>query len=121
MLLLVMNPEFDDGPRRVLHIVRDAFTQPEYGFIDMLAICEDFADGGPRHEPALRAAMPLTRLHVVRIEEERVPGVRACIVRHVIGQHEGLEEPTRVGQVPLGGTHVRHAADHVILDLQWRT
>ena len=55
---------------------------------------------------------------IIRIEEE----VKAVIENAVSGQkwleHEMLEKPGGVGQVPLGGTDIRHALDHEILGFE---
>src|SRR5450759_1871087 len=33
-------------------------------------------------------------------------------------EYECLEEPARVREMPLGGTHVRHAADDIVLGIE---
>ena len=55
---------------------------------------------------------------IIRIEEE----VKAVIENAVSGQkwleHEMLEKPGGVGQVPLGRADIRHALDHEIFGFE---
>lgn len=115
MLLLVVDAQLDDRPRRVRRVVRNAVAETEHRLVHVGAVREYLLDRGPRDQPALRAAVPLSSLHVVRVEKIRVARVGAPIGRVVRGKQERFVEPARVREVPLGGTHVGHRAHHVVL------
>src|SRR5688572_4357500 len=97
----------------------DPIAQALYRVIDVPAVGEYLAHRRAGHQPALGATVTLAGLHVVRVEEERITGIRADVVAIEVGQHKRLEKPAGVRQVPLRGTDVRHGADDVVLDLQW--
>src|ERR671936_1525250 len=63
--------------------------------------------------------MPLARLHVVRVEEKRILRIERLVLGHIRREHERLEEPAGVREVPLRGTDVGHRADDVVLRLEW--
>ena len=75
MLLLVMQPELNERVRGMLRVVAHALQKIAHRFVHVGAILEHFANRGPRDEPALGAAMALTCLHVIRIEQIRVPRI----------------------------------------------
>src|SRR5665213_2795041 len=118
MLLLVMESEHDERIRRMILILVDLAEERAHRFIDMSAILEDFAHRRSRHEPAHRATVALAGLHVVGIEEKRVPRIRRYVLGRVRTEDERLEEPARVREMPLGGAHVGHAADDVVLGVE---
>ena len=116
MLLLVMEAEFDQGPR----IARAAPEQFRHGIRDMTAIGHDFVDTGPRDKAALRTRMPRTDGLVVRIEEKFIGWIVDPMFGHVRAQHEGLEEPRRVREVPLGRAGIRHRLHGLVLGRERR-
>ena len=120
VLLLVVQPELDHRQRRMIRVVADALDQRLQRAVDVRAVREHLGDRGPRDETALRATVTLARLHVVRVEEERVLRVRRDVGRVERREHERLEEPTRVREMPLRRAHVGHRADDVVLDLERR-
>lgn len=90
-------------------------------FIDIRPIFVYLRDGRARHQSALRSAVSLSCLHVIRVEQERVFGIQGRIARDMGRQHKRFEEPTGVGQMSLRRAHGGHAAHDVIFRLQWRT
>src|ERR1700737_1510182 len=58
--------------------------------------------------------MPLTSRHVIGIEEIRIGAMRRFIARRGQGQNKGFEKPTRAGQMPFRGAHIRHGLNDVI-------
>ncbi len=102
VLLLVVQAERDEAMRRVLQVAADAAEESRHRRVDLIAVVEHLLQRGPGGEPALGAAVPLAGLHVIGVEEERVARVGGAVGRVVVGQHERLEEPRGVGQVPLG-------------------
>ena len=54
------------------------------------------------------AQRPIAHGVVIRIEKIAERRMKGPIAIHVLRQHESLEEPCRVRQVPLGGTGIRH-------------
>src|SRR5689334_11116154 len=58
--------------------------------------------------------MPLTSCYVIGIEQICIRGMRRPVAWRGDGQNKGLEKPTRVSQMPLRGTHVRHGLNNVI-------
>jgi len=51
--------------------------------------------------------MPLAFALVIAVEEEVIAPVEPFVATHMIAQDERLEEPIRVGQMPLGRRRVR--------------
>src|SRR5262249_26963106 len=64
---------------------------------------------------APRAWLPRADRLVIRVEEVGVPLVHRTVARDEAGEHEGLEEPGRVGEVPLGRAGVGHRLDELVL------
>ncbi len=64
--------------------------------------------------------MPLADGLVVGIEQIAEHRIERLIALEVRLQHEGLEEPGDVRQVPLGGADVRHGLDLLVLGAQRR-
>jgi hypothetical protein len=106
VLLLVMQAERDQRLQRFV----------------LAARCEQRADAavhlappglhlhqrGPGQQAALRARMARADAVVVRIEEIAVGRVERGKVLLVRFEHEGLEEPGRVREMPFGGARVGH-------------
>ena len=57
-------------------------------------------------------------LFVVGIEQMVVALIQRAITRQKGLQHEGLEEPGDMRQMPLRRADIRHALDHIVLGLQ---
>ena len=121
MLLLVLQAELHQARGGMCRVVGDATDQPPHRVVHVGAVPVDLAHRRASHEPALRPAMAFAGLHVVRVEEVGVSRVGGAIRRVERREHEGLEEPARMREVPLGRAHVRHRADDVILDLERST
>ncbi len=104
VLLLVMAAQLDQRQRR-LRQVRQRVDQRG---IDVRPVRPHFVQRRAGHHaaPVTRVAPPL-RL-VIAVEQERPALVVQPVARHVIAQHEGLEEPGRVREMPFGGRGVGH-------------
>jgi hypothetical protein len=118
VLLLVVQPELDERVRGVLRVVGDPPHEPAHARVDVRTVGIDLRDRRARDEPALRTAVPLAGLHVVRVEQERVARVERHVPGVVRAEDERLEEPAGVREVPLGRARVGHRADDVVLDRQ---
>ena len=68
--------------------------------------------------PRCGPRMPRADRLVVGVEEIFVGRIEHAVVRARAAQHEGLEEPRRVRQVPLGRTGVGHRLDRLVLGRQ---
>ena len=111
VLLLMMKPEFD----KLIDTVVTSCQQCSHRVRDVAPIGQDFPDPGPGDHAALRPRMPRTDRLVVGIEKIFIGRVEHPVVPRMRPQHEGLEEPRRVGQVPFGRTGVRHRLDRLVL------
>ena len=76
-------------------------------------------DRRPREQPPLRPrACRAPDGLVVRVEQVAVGGVERAVARLVRREHERLEEPGGVGQVPLRGAGVGHRLHHLVFGTQ---
>ncbi len=116
MLLLVVQPQChrlregccELGPRQQrLHVL-----------IDMSAVSQYCGYGRTGQKPAAGALVHRADEVVVRIEQIAEALVVAAIIAARTPQHELLEEPAGVRQMPLRRTRVRHGLHDVILILQ---
>src|SRR4051812_5730685 len=106
VLLLVMEAELDDVTRLV---------ELGHARIDVRAVLHHFLDGGTGQKAARGAIPARADGVVVRVEEERVARIEG-LVAVARGEHEGLEEPGGVREMPLERAAVRHRLRHEILD-----
>ena len=117
VLLLVMEAELDQ--RRDVRMSA-ACQQVRHAFIDMIAIGANLLERRARQQATVRPPVPIADRLVVGIKEIAEPGIEVPIPRHVRAEHELLEEPGRVREVPLRGARVRHALHHAIFRRQRR-
>ena len=110
MLLLVMQSEAHDlrGPQ-ALH-GRQVAPAPEPGDrgIDVRPILEHLGSRGPREHASKRAGMSFTGGVVVRVEQVPEGRMEGAVRRLEGREHEGLEEPGRVGEMPFERAGVGH-------------
>ena len=99
MLLLVMTPEHDQVPRRRRQIVE----RPHHRNVDVPAIRQDFIERWAGEHPARRPRDAVAFGFVVAVVEEGERGIERTVAPDEVAQEERLEEPCRVGQVPLLG------------------
>ena len=104
VLLLVMTPE----RHQRLRIRRQPRQRIEQRRIDMRAVSPHFVERRPRHHPAPIARMTPPLGLVIAVEQKRKTLVVERITGDVITQHERLEEPRRMRQMPLGRRRVVH-------------
>ena len=88
--------------------------------VDVAAIRVDLVERRARELPAARPVGPRPDPFVVRVEEELEGRVERPVAGGVRLQHERLEEPGRVGEVPLGRARVRHRLHQLILGRERR-
>ncbi len=104
MLLLVIEAELEQR----MPIAAVPLDQVDRGLGDMATIGQDLLDAGTRDHAALRARMARPDGLVVGVEEIFVGRIVDAIVARVRAQQEGLEEPRRVCEMPLGRAGVGH-------------
>src|SRR5262249_36810226 len=75
---------------------------------------------GAGQQAALRARMLRADLLVVRVEQLAESGVKGSVVRARSSQDEGLEEPARMGEVPLRGAGIVHRLHLAVLGRERR-
>ena len=115
MLLLVLDADFYDGGQ--------LFPIPAAGLLDkrtgagveVVAVVKNLLHGRTSDQAPLRSRIAFTDLHIVGIEQVGVLGLGRLVIWPGGGQHKSFEEPTGVGQMPLGGAGVRHALNYEIL------
>jgi len=105
VLLFVMQAERDEVFQLALVRLRQ---QREHAFIDVRAIAFHRFQRRPRDEAALRPRMLLADALVVAVEEHAKAGIEGTEPALVAFEHEGLEEPRDMCEVPLGGARVGH-------------
>ena len=86
--------------------------------VDLSSVLPDLGQRGPAEQPTLRPRVSRSQRLVIRIEQ---PGP-ARIDRLVAGgmglQHQGLEKPGGVGQVPLAGAGLGHRLQRLVFGAQ---
>jgi hypothetical protein len=115
VLLLVVQPDGDQRLQAPEQLLVGALEELGHPLVHVAAVGEDLRHRGARDVAALRAAVALPRLHVVRVEEEGVDRVQRPVAGRVRLQDEGLEEPARVREMPLRRADVGHRLHHVVL------
>ena len=76
--------------------------------------------GGEGEEAALGPWVPRPERLVVRVEQGAPPRIVTPVARPVGREHQLLEEPRGVRQVPLGRAGVGHRLRHLILGIERR-
>src|SRR6185436_14448871 len=101
VLLLVVEAELED--RREIVLERAASRREERADVrvDVRAVGEDLRQRRPRDEAALGTRVLASHEVVVGIEENAEALVEGLVLREPGLENERLEEPARVGQVPL--------------------
>ena len=114
MLLFVIDADFDKA-RDVLRLPFFARHQRSQAVVDMGTIGEDALGGRARQKSALGARMARTQTLVIGVEAIIEALVEEAIAVEVRLQHEILEEPCDVREVPFGGARIVHRLDHHVL------
>ncbi len=114
VLLLVVQTELQQlaGPRRDVPVEQLADRD-----VDVLTVRTDLGDARSCDQPARDPRVPGSDGLVVRVEQEAEVVVVGRVVR---AEHEGLEEPRRVGPVPLRRADVGHRLHRLVLCAQRR-
>ena len=119
MLLLVIDADLDEA-RDLGRRADAAGQQPRQRLVDMRAIGQHLLGRGARQHATLGARLPGPLALVIGVEAVVERGVESPVVRQMLGEDEGLEEPGDVGQVPLGRAGVVHGLDGHVLGRQRR-
>ena len=96
MLLLVLDAELDQRAGSV----RQRRQRPIEPFIDMRPPVADLVEARPTDHPAAVARNPLAFAFVIAVEKIGEPLIERRDPK--VAQHERLEEPRRMRQVPFG-------------------
>ena len=96
MLLLVIHPKLNHL-QRLRREVRQCAVER---FIDVRAIGADLVERRPAQHPATGAGVARPLGLVIAVEQKGVALVERRVAEHVVAQHERLEEPGGVGEVP---------------------
>ena len=121
MLLLVVDAELDQLGQGRMRARRAVVEQRvEQRGVDVAAIAQHLRRGvGRVSSPRLRPRLPGARCLVVGIEAVGEAVIERCDSPARCGlQHERLEEPGGVRQVPFGGAGVVHRLDDLVLRAQ---
>jgi hypothetical protein len=86
----------------------------------MRPVLEDPIERRASHEAALWPRVLIADRVVVGVEQDPKAGVKGRKIRLRLLEHEGFEEPGRVGEMPLRGARVGHRLCAAILRAQWR-
>ena len=113
VLLFVLQAEFQ-------HIRRRRLALRGHRGVDMGTVGRDALQRRTGQQAAHRAGMPGAHGFVVGVEQKAEIRVEHAVFRRVFGQDELLEEPGRVGPVPLCRAGVGHGLDALVLGRQMR-
>jgi len=99
MLLLVLNPELEQGCRRPPGFPGSCFDKPSHRGADVIAIGSNDIDRRARQQPALRSRVPWADRLVIRIEKIGKSRVRmkvsknqvVCARCHLVGLTSGID------------------------------
>src|SRR5262245_21139851 len=103
MLLLMIDAELDQLSRPRLQVAR---TETLKSDIDMLAIGAHLVGRGARQQAALAAWLSRPDALVIGVEAIFEALVENAVALEKGLEHEGFEEPARVGEMPFGGACV---------------
>ena len=106
VLLLVREPEGDQGPDLFQPPLVEASQQLDHAAVHGTPIRRDLVGAGPRQDPTPRTRMTWTDRVIVRVEEVAIVLVDGGHPRW--SEQELLEEPAGVGTMPLGRARIWH-------------
>ena len=110
VLLLVVDAELDQVE---LLGGRVGIEQSVHRLVDVVAVVDDPLVGWPGQQAALGPRLTASDRLVVAVEQ-----VRELVVEGRLVEHEGLEEPGGVTEVPLRGAGVGHRLHDLVLERQ---
>jgi hypothetical protein len=108
VLLLVIEPDLEHGQDRLEGTGRRLAQQRIDGAVHMRAIGRDLVGGRAGDQPAQDARLTRAGGDVVRVEQVVQPLVVNGVAGQVLAQQELLEEPGRVGAMPLSRAGIGH-------------
>jgi len=89
--------------------------QRDHRIVHLRAIAEDFLHRRTRQQPAARARERDADLIIIRVEQMLELRVKRAVTGDKGFEQEGLEEPARVCEVPLGRARIGHGLQAVIV------
>jgi hypothetical protein len=113
VLLLVLQSELDE--RLGLGAQAGSAEQRDHGPVDIVAVGDHLGQGRAREHAALGPRMPRADRVVVGVVQHAVRRLEYPIAGQVRLEHESLEEPGGVGEMPLHRARVRHRLDCAVL------
>jgi hypothetical protein len=114
VLLLVVEAELHH-PQQTGRVVGPALQPREQLPVDGRAEAHHLVEGRAREETAPGTGVLGTHRVVIGVEQEAVVGVEGAAPGPGPLEHEGLEEPGGVGQVPLHRARVGHGLERAVL------
>ena len=118
MLLLVIDAKLDELAHPRMPLGRTALEQRLKPGVDVAPKMQDFIEARAREKPALGARLSWPCRLVVGIKAVGEALIEAAEANKVRLEHEGLEEPGRVGKMPLRGTGIIHGLDDLVFGAQ---
>src|SRR5690606_41226435 len=94
-------PERNEPRKRALRLPVDTLQQPDHRLVHLSAVLHDLCDRRAGDVAALVATVPLAGLLVVGVEQVQVGLLEWPVARQMLHQHEQLEAPARVREMPL--------------------
>src|SRR5262249_40605215 len=113
MLLLVMQPELDDGSK--LGKVVGGCDQPRDRVIDVTTISGDFSGARTRDQAPLRARLTRPGRHVVGIVKIGEALVERPIIAGMRREQELLKKPADMSAMPFGRARLPHRLHDLVL------
>ena len=110
MLLFVLDAELDQRQR----LGGEPGQRTIHRLVDMRAPVAHLVEARPADHAPLWPRMAFALPVVIAVEQEGEAIVERAVMRHMIAQHERLEKPVGVGQVPFGGRGVGKRLDRRI-------
>ncbi len=117
MLLFVVQPQLDQRGHPVVDPGDQQLLEP---VVDVRAVVADLRCAGPRQQAPFGSGVAGADRLVVRVEQVGELLGERPVPAQVRPEHERLEEPGRMGTVPLGGRHVGHRLHRLVLGRQRR-
>lgn len=120
MLLFVMQPECNLGRQQVEQRGICRGDRVQHGRVDMTPVRMHVGQRGTRQKAALFPRLARAERFVVGVEQERIGIVERGITGDVPHQHDCLEEPRRMREMPLRRAGVGHRLHGLIFGSQRR-
>jgi hypothetical protein len=111
VLLLVVQAELHDLAHGG---VGPALEERQHPSVHVAAVGHHLGERRAREKPALGTRIRVAEALVVGVEERAELRLEGPVARSAL-EHQGLEEPAGVGQVPFHGARVGHGLERAVL------